>query len=240
MVGIVGLGLLALMVVIWAAGKFSGGDPKRLAELFRRYSKQAAGAALLAFSAFAAVRGNWMPAVVLMPIGLGLLQISPFSLGGLGGFGRAGGAHSRFSTRYFEVSLDPASGRFDGRVVAGAYAGRNLAEIDPAGLLRLRAEVAADPDSLALIEAYLDRRAPGWREHVDQGAGPRQRGPGLREAMSKEEAYQVLGLQPGASQEAVRSAHRTLMKRFHPDTGGSNWLAAKINSAKDILLGTHG
>ncbi len=57
--------------------------------------------------------------------------------------------------------------------------------------------------------------------------------------MTDEEAYQILGLQPGADADAVKVAHRTLMKRMHPDQGGSTWLAAKINQAKDVLLKDH-
>ena len=58
-----------------------------------------------------------------------------------------------------------------------------------------------------------------------------------RVAMEREEAYKVLGLQPGASREAIKAAHRRLMQRVHPDHGGSDELAACVNRAKDLLLG---
>jgi curved DNA-binding protein CbpA len=58
--------------------------------------------------------------------------------------------------------------------------------------------------------------------------------------MSEQEAYEVLGLQVGASAEDVRQAHRALMKKLHPDQGGSTYLATRVNMAKDVLLKTHG
>jgi DnaJ family protein C protein 19 len=63
-------------------------------------------------------------------------------------------------------------------------------------------------------------------------SGPRQ----SSGAMTLDEAWQVLGLQPGADATAVRAAHRRLMRAAHPDAGGSDWLAARINQARDILL----
>jgi DnaJ-domain-containing protein 1 len=124
-----------------------------------------------------------------------------------------------------------------GTVSAGRFAGRSLDDLTLAEIADLMREcLAQDPEGARLLEAYLDRRSPGWREdadrHRDAGQG---RAPGAG-AMSDQEAYEILGLQPGAGEEAIRQAHRTLMKRIHPDAGGTSGLAARVNQAKDVLL----
>ena len=121
-----------------------------------------------------------------------------------------------------------------------AHAGRSLDELSPEILREVRiACLRHDPDGVRLIEAYFDRRFPGWREHAqadrDAGGGTDPKsGP-----MTKEEAYEILGLQPGAEADAIRRAHRGLIKRLHPDQGGSTYLAGRVNQAKDVLLNRH-
>lgn len=138
-----------------------------------------------------------------------------------------------------EMELDHETGAMSGRVLAGTFEGRDLDGIDAEGLSRLAAEIAADPESRSLLEAYLDRRMPGWREDMKADAAAGHRRPAHAGAMSEEEAYQILGLEKGAREPEIRAAHRRLMKKMHPDSGGSTFLAARINEAKDRLLSKH-
>ena len=90
--------------------------------------------------------------------------------------------------------------------------------------------------TIELLEAYLDRKHPDWRELAGDAGKEQARADGADAPMGLEDAYDILGLQPGASAGQIRKAHRNLMKKMHPDHGGSNYLASKINEAKDLLL----
>lgn len=140
---------------------------------------------------------------------------------------------------FFEVRIDEANGAIAGRVLKGTMAGRDLSTLDDAALLRLHAEAFAERRSRAVLEVYLDRRLPGWRENVQSETASRRRRPPDTSAMSEQEAYEILGLEQGAGEADIRAAHRRLMKRVHPDQGGSNFLAVRINQAKDRLLSKH-
>lgn len=144
---------------------------------------------------------------------------------------------STVRSAWLEMQLDHETGDLDGEVLTGSHEGKKLSTMDKDTLIDLYGDLSGDSESAALMEAYLDRRAPGWRETThtngDRVAGePSRSGP-----MTKEEAYQVLGLSPGAGPKEIVSAHRRLMKAVHPDSGGSTFLAARINEAKDTLLG---
>jgi len=151
-----------------------------------------------------------------------------------GGFG--GAAKSTVRSACFEMELDHESGELDGVVLTGRHDGKRLSRLSPEELLAMRLELSGDAESAQLLEAYLDRRIPGWREHAQADPGAGVGGAPRPGPMTKEEAYQVLGLAAGAGAQEVREAHRRLMKRVHPDSGGSTFLAAKINEAKDVLL----
>jgi hypothetical protein len=91
----------------------------------------------------------------------------------------------------------------------------------------------------SLFAAYLHGRQAYGRKHPHAHPHARQRASGAANVMAEEEAYEVLGLQKGATLEEIGEAHRRLMKRIHPDTGGSGWLAGKLNAARDLLVKTH-
>jgi hypothetical protein len=144
---------------------------------------------------------------------------------------------SQIETRYLRMTLDHDTGTLDGRVLAGRHHDRRLADLTLDQLLEVRAECRLDdPDGLPLIEAYVDRiHGTGWRATDSAGQGSGDNASGV---MTRAEAYEVLGLKPGAPEAEIQAAHHRLMKKIHPDQGGSNYLAAKINQAKDLLLGT--
>jgi len=147
------------------------------------------------------------------------------------------GQSSRVATRFLKMNLDHDTGKLDGLVVEGTFAGRTLSAMSLDELRALLGEAAVDPDSLNVLAAYLDRmHGDAWREAA--GAEGRNGAAGAGGAMTREEAYNVLGLGPGASKDEIRAAHRKLMKLAHPDHGGSDYLASKINEAKDLLLGS--
>jgi DnaJ domain len=91
----------------------------------------------------------------------------------------------------------------------------------------------------ALSKTDADRGAAGGREHADAHADAGQARPARPGTMTEKEAYEILGLDPGAGADAIRAAHRSLIKRLHPDAGGSGALAARVNEAKDVLLKSH-
>lgn len=146
---------------------------------------------------------------------------------------------SRVRSAALEMELDLDTGEMNGVVLAGRQEGAELDKLDDESLLELYAELSSDPESANLLDAYLDRRMPGWRDASDAddraglGTAP---GPG---AMTEQEAYEVLGLGFGAGKAEISEAHRRLMKRMHPDAGGSAFLAARINEAKAVLLRRH-
>jgi hypothetical protein len=143
-------------------------------------------------------------------------------------------------TRYLQMQLDEGSGEISGSFIAGPWSGRELAHIPQAELVGALDAMRDDGESVRLLEAYLDRSFAGWREDHDERA--RGSGTGTADAggMGHDEAYEVLGLEPGADAETIRTAHRRLMSTIHPDRGGSTYLAAKVNLAKEVLLKLHG
>lgn len=140
---------------------------------------------------------------------------------------------STIRTEYLAMELDHDTGNMDGTVLQGEFSERRLSVMDLADLLELRQACATDVDSLQVLEAYLDRAHEQWREQASGDSAPAD----LSEvAMDTELALEILGLEEGASEQEVVKAHRALMQKLHPDRGGSDYLAKKINLAKDHLL----
>ena len=229
------LGVVVLILLLWAAKAFSKADPKQAARLVR----QIGGVAALLLAAFLLSRGQIAVAVPVGIFGLGLLGwVVPWPAILSGRARKTSGQVSRVRTAFLEMELDHDSGAMRGRVLAGRHQGAALDALDLATLLSLMGEI--DGDSRNLLMAYLDRREPRWREHAQHDAAAGDgRGATFGGKMTEQEAYQILGLQPGASAQEITRAHRSLIKKLHPDQGGSTYLAARINQAKEVLLRRH-
>jgi hypothetical protein len=226
-------GVLVLVLVLWALNVISKVDPKIAA----RVTKIGGGLLALGFAVFVGLRGEVGVAIPLGALGLGLLGWVPF---GPAGFSarteKSGGQTSRVRSAYFEMELDHDTGAMRGHVLAGRHQGAELERLDVQMLAAMLGEV--DEESRALLVAYLDRRDPSWSEHAQTDADAWRRASSGGK-MSEQEAYQILGLEAGANAADIGRAHRTLMKKLHPDQGGSTYLAARINEAKEILLRRH-
>lgn len=268
------LGLCLIGALLLAGRILLSADPRKLARVVRltlgtilalgAVALLALGrpmlAGLLGMGALMAF-GRSAPGLGMGPGGGGLFGGILGSLfgGGQGGVrggdwsnvGHGGGQRqsSEVRTAWLQMTLDHDTGEMSGLVLDGAYRGRRVESLDAPELMELLRECAlSDPDSVALLEAYLDRTVgPDWRRQAGaQGGanggsgggtdGGQGRGPGGR--MTAAEAREILGVGADADPAQIRDAHRRLMKKLHPDHGGSNYLAGKINQAKDVLLGT--
>lgn len=159
--------------------------------------------------------------------------------------GPSTGQTSQVDTRFLRMTLDHDTGDMTGEVREGKFAGQALADLKLGELVDLWRECALeDEQSRTVLESYLDREHPEWRdvagESASRGAGGGARSgesPWTRGDMSVDEARQILGVGEDASAADIEAAWRREMKRAHPDQGGSDWMAAKVNQAKDVLLG---
>jgi DnaJ domain len=231
------IGLLALILVMWLLKSFARSDPRALIKIGRT----AGGIVALAGAAFLGVRGQVLLAVPLGVTGLSLLGLQEWLPPGIRPYAwpfgqKSSGQVSRVRSNFIEMTLDHDTGAMTGTIVAGRLKGTSLDTLELSVLLGLLGEF--DEESRNLLAAYLDRRHPRWREDVDDGATA-GRGTTRSGKMSEEEAYQILGLASGASADEIGRAHRSLMMKLHPDQGGSTYLAARVNEAKDVLLRRH-
>jgi hypothetical protein len=226
------IGVVVLLLALWALHGFARVDPKVAAQVLYK----SGGIAALAGAVFLTARGQVGLAVPLGFAGLSLLGWVP-GMASLGKrMSKSSGQTSKVRSDFIEMELDHDTGAMRGRILKGRMEGVTLDALDLAALMSLLPEI--DEESRALLMAYLDRREPAWREHADAGAAAGS-GDVNSGKMTEEEAYQILGVEPGASAAEIGRAHRTLMKKLHPDQGGSTYLAARVNQAKDILLKRH-
>lgn len=223
--GVAILGGLLLLVYL-----FVNADPAKLARGLK-WSAIGVGVVLFLFlllsERFAFL---WLPLTLALPY----LRRARSMFSGFRNTG-AGGSSSDVVTPYLRMSLDHETGTMTGTVLAGRFEGMRLAELSTADLVALLRECrAADAEGARLLEAYLDRLHPDWRD--DMGSGQSAPSRGGSDEMTVNEAYEVLGLEPGADDAAITAAYHRLMMQLHPDHGGTDYLATKINRARDILL----
>jgi hypothetical protein len=225
-----GLGVLTLLVL--AAAALLRADPARLASNARLIG----------------------PALIGV-LGVGLLLVGRAGIGGMlisaalawytsgrvrrSRRAKTPGKRSIVRTAALEMELDHDSGKLEGLILAGRHVQKTLGDLTLAELREVYVDLSGDPESRQLLETYLDGRFPVWREDFDAHRGNGQRVSPGSGAMTEEEAYKILGLEAGASTADIRKAHRRLMQRLHPDLGGTSFLAARINEAKDVLLTNH-
>lgn len=232
------LGLCLLIGLLLCVRWFTTTEPKVIASVLKRLLL----GLILAAAVFMIVTGrfNWL--FYLVPLLLPWLMrfrslartAKTFSRMQGGGSGQT----SDIRTRYLSLSLDHDTGEMTGQVLEGPFAGKALEDLGKEDLISLLQSCQNDDEQSAqVLAAYLDRLYPDWRASANGSAGARGAGNGGGK-MDREEAYQILGLEPGATPEAVKEAHRRLMANLHPDRGGSTYLAAKLNEAKDALLGS--
>jgi hypothetical protein len=232
-------GVLALYLLLLGIRKFAQLSPASAAAAVRN----GGAVAVFVIAAFLLLRGNFAGAATLAAVAtsLGLFGRGGrlASVFGAAGLGKRPGRVATARSATIETRLDQDTGAVTGTVLAGAQQGRDLDTLTRGECLALYEDCRRDdPDGARLLETYLDRRFAGWRQ-ADEGEGEGRRRNDRGGAMTRDQAYQVLGLPQGASAEEIIRAHRSLMQKLHPDHGGSTALAAQVNEAKDVLLG-HG
>lgn len=172
-----------------------------------------------------------LPALRYLPFFKQLYQQSQASKAG------DGGQQSSVETSLLRMELDHESASLDGQIRAGQFSGKRLSELSQPQLIALYEEACSDyRDSVELLEAFLKRELGDDWQAYRQREEQTHSSASARSALGLAEAYEILGLEEGATREEIIQAHRRLMQKFHPDRGGNDFLAAQINQAKKILL----
>ena len=227
---LVALPLSIAAFLIW----LNRAGPQKVADTLRR--TVVPGVALLIFLLLA-VRGGASALFLLMMLAP-VLQRMWQSRNQVGQNWRYQGKKSRqssVSTRFLKMTLNHDSGTLVGEVISGSFVGRSLSSLNQQELMALWRECANDSQSKALLESYFERTQDrDWRQRADDNR--EQHRSTNHGNLDEQEAWDILGLPPGASISEIRAAHRRLMQKHHPDHGGSTYFAARINQAKDLLL----
>ena len=231
------LGAIALITLIFLLRAFVSVDPKALVKALRYVGAGALGL----FAVWLFVTDRFAPGMFIASAAWGLFTRGHVWPGGWPHYGLPGGSRTSTGqstgvrTAWLEMELDHDSGDMRGTVLKGTHAGRRLDQLGQDEVVALYREASADDaESARLLEAYLDRTYGGdWRGTGQEDQPKAER---ATTGMSRAEALKVLGLQEGASDDEIRAAHRRLMLQNHPDKGGTDYIAAKINEAKDVLL----
>ncbi len=236
MLGFIILGITLLIGFILIGNWFVNADTKSLVKAARWV---AVGLAVLLLVVLFLTRAwQWLPALALAGLPW-LSRLRMFRRMAKSARGPSGGQQSTVDTAYLQMSLDHDTGDMQGYVRQGQFEGRPLVSMTLDELLVLFDECrTGDEQSAAVLAAYLDREHPEWRERTDDSGATGSGASGGK--MTVDEARRVLGVDVNATEAEIKDAHRKLMKQFHPDQGGSSYLAAKINEAKDVALAMAG
>lgn len=233
------LGICVVIGVLLAGYWLLNTNPATIRQVLKWVLIVGAGLGVIALIA----RGNptylWSAGLFLIPVLLRWRGIAQhFRNAAKTAAGPSPGQSSSVRTEFLEMALDHDTGEMSGMVLGGRHGGRNLSEMTLDDLLDLLAECQSDPQSVQLLESFIDRaHGDDWR-FSDSRTGSRSQGPaGTGGSMSRAQALEILGVAEGASEKEIREAHRRLMLANHPDRGGSTFLAAQINQAKEVLLG---
>jgi hypothetical protein len=203
--------------------------------MLKRYGRKIGGYASFAAAALLVFKGRIDAALLLGGLGGWLLGVRIPILP----WYQPNASQQSLRTAWLDLT-NAGDGLFEGQVIGGPFAGRTLNTLEREDLFRLLNALSdADPAGYNLFQTYLDRRLPGWRETAEGHAHSRQRRTAATSAMTEQEAYEVLGIEMGASEDQIREAHRALLRKLHPDQGGTTWLATRINMARDVLLNRH-
>jgi succinate dehydrogenase flavin-adding protein (antitoxin of CptAB toxin-antitoxin module) len=176
-------------------------------------------------------RMHWLGAglAVLVPLAKGAFALGLRALPFLQILSRFKTSPSQFRTKSLLVQVNFSTREMDGEILQGEFSGKRLSELSREELQSFAESLkVTDRESFLLLQTYLLRNNRGGSEQSYTD--------GSLSELSEKEAYEILGLEANASKEDIIKAHKRLVQRLHPDRGGSDYLAAKINAAKDKLI----